>query len=74
MKNILTNQFSVKAKMKKIEAASIYFLPCPETLWGQGGWAKHRDSENSKAASRFFCGAKIAPLPLPALFPRAAVP
>jgi hypothetical protein len=28
MKNILTNQFSVKVQMKKIEAASIYSLPC----------------------------------------------
>ena len=44
------------------------------TLWGQGGWAKYRNSENFKAASRVFCGVKIAPLPLPALFPRAAAP
>jgi hypothetical protein len=41
---------------------------------GQRGWAKYRDSENFKAVPRIFCGVKIAPLPLPVLFLRAAAP
>jgi hypothetical protein len=74
MKNSLTNQFSVKVKKTK-NAGRLHFLswkPCSTRR--QRGWAKYCDSENFKAVPRIFCGVKIAPLPLPVLFPRAAAP
>jgi hypothetical protein len=76
MKNILTNQFSVKVKKSTKEAASIYSSQAPRGTAGQRGWVKYRDSEIFKAVPRVFCfcGRKIAPLPLPVLFPRAATP
>jgi hypothetical protein len=74
MKNILTNQLSVKVQ-KKISGAAPDISPgSTGTHCGQRGWAKYRDSINSKAVPRIFYGVTIAPLPLPALFPRAAVP
>ena len=39
---------------------------------GQRGWAKYRDSENFKGLAALNYGVKIAPVPLPELFPRAA--
>jgi hypothetical protein len=41
-------------------------------LGGQRGWTKHRDSENFKGLAVLNYGVKIAPVPLPELFPRAA--
>jgi hypothetical protein len=48
---------------------------------GWGGTGEEREkgrtlytTQKWKAVPRIFCGVKIAPLPLPALFPRAAVP
>jgi hypothetical protein len=74
MENILTNQPTVKVQKNLSEAASDIQLQGAVTLWGQRGWAKYRDSENFKGVPRVFCGVEDAPLPLPALFPRAAVP
>jgi hypothetical protein len=68
IKNILINQFSVKVKKLKIEAASIYSLPALPRC-GQRGLAKYRDSENFKAVARVFYGVKIAPMPPPGAFP-----
>jgi hypothetical protein len=33
-----------------------------------------REEDERIGSTQIFCGVKIAPLPLPALFPRAAVP
>jgi hypothetical protein len=41
---------------------------------GAGRNTEHRDAENLKAVPRIFHGVKIAPLPPPVLFPRAAAP
>jgi hypothetical protein len=38
----------------------------------KGQWAKYRDSESFKGLAALNCGVKIAPVPLPELFLRAA--
>jgi hypothetical protein len=46
------------------------FIPFPYSArGGQRGWAKYRDSENFKGLAALNHGAKIAPVPLPELFP-----
>jgi hypothetical protein len=69
-----TNFQLTTVKVKKTKnTGRLHFLPWkPYSTRRQRGRAEYRDSENFKAVPRIFYGAKIAPLPLPALFPRAA--